>query len=716
MLYLDLLRTVRASPATALGLGAVGVAMAALGQALTTRTVPAKLSWLAFFDDRLQGIYKGGAAQSVAAAMVLLAVGAILFAVASRRSAGEEEKPAFGPLTRVLSLRTRADFVAVAAFAVGAALFATIILRLYNGHYSHGLALLLLPSLVLLAAPFLRRDLQVGVGFRPRLSPSLIAEMAFLAAVIAGFMFLNLRDLTNWRFSAIGDEYINYFQVKALAGGETFNAFSLDGDRAILGTAIQAMFFKLFGGGIFAWKLHLVVFAAASFVPFYLLVRELFSQRAAMFSTVLFASSHYLFAYVHHPKYIDELLPTVLALWLLAVGLRRNSTLALFGSGMAAGFGFYVFPSARLAIVIMAIYLLTFGLKSIRPATVLPIALSFAAVVGPMFAVERWDVVNVGSGGTLFSYPYPNELVRQGWDLFGYNVVRSIMAFNYNPDGFHYVWGSLLDPVSAVLYVLGIGLALSRFRHPAFRLLIVWWAVALVGSGFTNPYERTAITRLHYVLPAVAALGGVALDQALHLLHNVRPNVSIPGWPNVSSRTALVVAALGVLIPLVLFLNLHRFWYETPRNHQGSFGTVVVRGVLTPPCRDRLPEVSIFAQSAGSLLAKVFDAYQLGERSPALFPVEDGVALSALDGSRLDSEQLLPRPPIVPYDKALAVFKHNAVVSGDIPDGCIVIMGDATADSHPLYQSLLRFQSRYPEKQTTILTDLSGRSKVTMLY
>ena len=710
---------VRASPVALLGLGATGIAIAALGQALTTRTVPANLSWLAFLDDIVRHAYPAhafpGVAEPVAAAMVLLAVGAIVFALASRRSASKEAEPAFAPLSKGLRLRTTGDDVFVAAFAVGAVLFTVIILRLYNGHYSHGLALLLVPSLVLLAAPFLRRDLQRGVRFLPRLSPSLAAEAAFLAAVVAVFMFLNLQDLSNWRFSAVGDEYINYIQVKALVAGETFNAFAFDGDRAILGTAIQAPFFKFFGGDIFAWKLHLVVFGAASLVPLYLLVRELFSQRAAMFATVLFASSHYLFASVHHPKNVDALLPTVLALWLLVLGLRRNSTLALFGSGAAAGFGFYVYPSARFAIVIMAIYLLTFGLKSIRPATVLPIALAFAVVVGPMFAVEGWDVVDVGEGGTLLSYPYPGGFDRG--DLFGYNVVRTIMAFNFNPDGFWYVWGSLLDPVSAVLYVLGIGLALSRFRHPAFRLLIVWWAVALVVSGFLSPYERTAITRLFYVLPVAAAFGAVAVDQALHLIHRLRPNVAVRVWPNVSSRTALAAVALGVLIPLVLFLNLHRFRDETPRNHPSSVPTVAVRAAFSSECQDRLPDVSIMSQHAGDLLVKVFNSYQLGERTPALFNYEDGMALSTLNANR----SYRP-PPGIPAEvqpvlhASLAVSKHNAQVRGHIPDGCIIITNDATLENHPLHETLVRLQSRYPEKQTTILTDLSGWSKVTMLF
>lgn len=695
------------TPAALVGLGALGIVLATLGQAVTTRTVPSALSWLVFFDGRLRSTY-GVAAESVAAAVILLAVGALLFALASRKSASDEETPPFEPLAKGWHPTSRGDYIVVAMFGFGVALFTAIIIRLLDGHYSHGLALLFLLSVLLLATPFLRRDRQQRVRFQPRLSPVMAAEAGFLAVVIAGFVFLNVHDLTNWRFSAIGDEYIWYYEAKAIADGADFNPFSQAGPRQAfpVGTsALHAVTLKIFGGDIFAWKVHLVAVAAASFVPLYLLVRDLFSRRAAIFAIVILASSHYLFAYVHHPPYIIELLPSVTALWLLTLGLRRNSTLALFGSGVAAGFGFYVWPAARIAIVIMAIYMLTFGRKSIRLATVLPIAVSFVAMVGPLFAVERWNAVASMPGGTALGYGSAS-VVGDRLDRIGFNIVRSIMAFNFNPNPFHYVSGSLLDPVSAVLFVLGIGLALSKIRHPAFRLLVVWWVVALAAAGFTNPYGRTAITRLHFVLPVAAALGGLAVDQALHLLHNLRPNVAI--------RTVLAAAALGVLIPLLLFLNLQRFWSETPQSGPTTVATVAVRAVFSSMCQDRLPDVTVVARQPGALLAGVLGSYQLGEKTPTLLPYQDGIDLSALIPNPFDSQRPRPRPPpLVPYKDALAVFRSEALARGHIPDGCIIV----TRENDPLAETALaRLRSRYPDKQQIVLTDHTGSREVTVLY
>ena len=111
--------------------------------------------------------------------------------------------------------------------------------------------------------------------------------MGFVAAVIAIFIALNVRDLTSWKYAAVGDEYGGFEWARGIARGMPFNPFWQKGAgdlQSVLTSAGQAVFLKLFGEDIFAWKLHLVVFAAAAFVPLYLLMRELFSRRVALFS------------------------------------------------------------------------------------------------------------------------------------------------------------------------------------------------------------------------------------------------------------------------------------------------------------------------------------------------------------------------------------------------------------------------------------------------
>jgi hypothetical protein len=63
-------------------------------------------------------------------------------------------------------------------------------------------------------------------------------------------------------------------------------------------------------------------------------------------------------------------------------------------------------------------------------------------------------------------------------------------------------------------------------------------------------------------------------------------------------------------VPIVLYLNLYRFWYQLPRR----FGTptnetVVVRLYQGPQCRGR--NVLIIAKDPLALLAKVFASYRV---------------------------------------------------------------------------------------------------------
>lgn len=664
----------------AVALAGTAIAIAALGQALTTRTVPDSLDWLTFLAGSIDTMF--GRPESVSAGAVLLVAGAVLYALAAAdRQASDASAFSFAPLRWAADLRSREGAIVLGLSAVGIGLFAFIIVGLATQPYQHWLAILFPVALVLMAVPFFWRDRNQG-SLRVRLSQPMLAEAGFLVVVIGAFIALNIMDLTSWKYAAVGDEYDGFRYAKRIAAGNIINPFSqrmgVEGIRPVLGSMVDAAFLKAFGGDLFAWKVRLVVLAAASFVPFYLLVRELFSCRVAIAATALFASSHYLFAYVHHPTYIDALLPTTLALWLLVLGLRRNSTLVLFASGAAAGLGFYTFYAGRAAVVVIALYLLTFGRRSLRPTTVLPLGLGFIALVAPMFAVDGWYVVDRMFESSTVAYP--EEIVGPRATRFLQNIVKSLLAFNYSESTRHYVSGSLLDPVTAVLYVLGLGLLLTRLRHPAFRLVLIWWLVALAATGFTNPYKGVAISRLHYVIPVAALLAALAFDQGL------RPTIDRLRRPAV--RVAVAGVALGLLMVPVLYLNLHRFWYETPHEKGApSAAAVAVRAFFSDECRDNPQGVTVVSHSPTALLLLVFWAYQLGDREPELLNYPD--ALAALDAKQAGAATL--------------------------KDGCFIVLSEGGNPELPK-TVIARIQALYPQKRLSIVTDLAERHKVSLIH
>jgi hypothetical protein len=365
-------------------------------------------------------------------------------------------------------------------------------------------------------------------------------------------------------------------------------------------------------------------------------------------------------------------------MWLLVLGLRKNSTLALFASGAAAGMGFYSYYTGRVIVVVIAVYLLTFGRRMLRPNVILPLAMGFVVVVGPMFAVSKWNVIHTMLGQSAIDYS--STIVGSRTTRVLHNIVLSLVSFNYSGFGRHYVWGSLLDPISAVLYVLGLGLAISKVRNPAYRLLVVWWGVGLAACGFTNPYPGVAITRLFFLLLPIAGLCALAVDKALQIADRL--------WRPPALRTGLAsVVLVGVAVP-VLALNLHRFWVETPTRYgTPTVEAVAVRAMFSDACRDHLPSVTIIAINPGALLPRIFEAYDLGYRTPTLYS----------------------------YEQALAAFPAGGERPVGLNDDCIIFIGHH--DKKDLQtQVLSRLKVLYADKQWDDVTDYSGLRPLTLIH
>lgn len=648
-------------------LAASGIAIVALGQAQTTRQLSSRLEWLAPHAAQVTDFYPQP--QPVIAAMVLLAVGALIFAVASWGWADREAEGAtLDSPGRGFGLRIRADALPILAGLLAAVPMLVVVLRLYNDDYSHYLIPVWLVALGLAAVPFAARDLRPLQ--RPHLQWSwwFAAEALFVVAMMAMFIVLNLHDLTNWRFSSQGDEYTFYAKAKQIADGEPFNLFSQEGadhQYPVLSAAYQAIFIKLSAGDLFAWKLSMVAAVVVTLIPFYLLVRQLFGWRAAMFATALLPPSHYLLAFAHTGfSLLDALFPTVVAIWLLVVGLRRDSSLALFGSGAAAGLGFYTTYASRAAIIIIVIYLISLGWRALRPEKLLPVALAFALMVGPTFALHGVDVINP----MLNKAEEGNQTATARVERVAHNIVPSIMAFNYSPNASRYTSGSLLDPLSAVLFALGLGLTITKVKHPSFRLLLVWWIVGVGVTGVANPRAEVAITRMYYVLPPVAAMAGLALERAL------MPALALSKRPGV--QAAMATGALSLLMVPILYLNLHRFWYESPRLQGTSYEATIVRAVMSDECKAEPKPAIVVTRYYTGLIGYIFGVYQMGDR----------------------------RPTVLSYDAALSPEGHLA--DGKWA-GCIII--DPHEEDPTVVSNLLAaLRALYPQKENYLVADTNG--------
>ena len=511
----------------------------------------------------------------VVLAIGLFVLGSICWAVATRRLWKEVPVASVPALLRGAALRSPA---AVAALALGVALYGGLLWRLFwkpNGR-PYGAGFLLSWALILGGLFWSeRRDGPRTSTNRenPRLA---VWEVLSLGVLLGLFFFLSTSDLRDWYFSSLGDEFDFYDAARAAAAGRPWRSiFSQRGVYGVIPAAsswVQGMLMRLFGTGLRAWKTAVLVPVLASLPLTYFLARILFGRRVAMFTLAMLASAAYLLGYAHtgYPN-LEPLFPTLASLLLLVIGLRNGSRVFLVLSGVFAGLGWYSFYSSRAAIVILAAAIVL-GVRSRRwPAIGGLVAAGFLLVFLPMLAVNGGHLIT----GMLEQSLKSAEDVTDRAMLPIWNSARSFLAFNYNVHAGPYMSGSLAEPVTAALFVIGLSYCAATWRDARSRCLLAWFVIAVTVTGVLSKYDYVSVSRLHYALPVVVLLAALGLDRTLRALRVILPE-GRKLWPLVGSAAAIL---------LITVSNLHRWFDVAPRESPSSPDAVTIRVLERPICQ-----------------------------------------------------------------------------------------------------------------------------------
>src|SRR5262249_51465061 len=156
----------------------------------------------------------------------------------------------------------------------------------------------------------------------------------------------------------------------------------------------------------------------------------------------------------------------------------KSSTALLVAAGMVAGFGWYTYYTSRMTIAMLGLATLLAVRPRGWPAAVAPITLGFGMTVLPLLAASKLDVLNqmldqTGAGSTT-------EIVANRALLLWWNVGRTFLAFNYNTHDGPWLSGSLLDPLSGALFILGLALVVIGWRDTRSRMLLAWLGIGLL--------------------------------------------------------------------------------------------------------------------------------------------------------------------------------------------------------------------------------------------
>lgn len=530
-----------------------------------------------------------------AGGLLLLTSGAALFGVAVRRHRSSIPEHQIGSTSSAPSQCSAwARGLTWLAGVLAAAILGWVVAGLASGNYRPLFGWLCLGSFLFAAIAFATHDRASGVRWWRPLN---WWEVGFLILVPAAFIGLNSFDLTHWYYSAIGDEYVFFSEARRIAYAGPFNPFSVTGVygyHPVLSSAYQALVMKVFGIDHFGWKLSSVLAVAISFPFFYLLVSGLWGRRTGLLATAVLASSHLLFGYAHTGYNNVQALPISLAaFWLFFAGQQRRSSLLLFLAAATAGLGFYTIFIGRAAAIILTVYTLLVYRGRPPRWLLVPTLTGAALTIAPLFAANGLDVIGQMADQSAFTYIPPSMDYGAVERLFGdstfrltFNVMRmlvwnapiNLIAFNYNVQPHHYVTGSLFDPASAVLATLGVGALLARIRSQKALFVVVWWCVGFLVTAVLNIHLYVSPSRIHYLAPCYALAAGLALNYLL----------SAFGFSHI--RRLYRWAMLGVIsvgiFTLILGLNLHRFWVESPPRTFVSTSAVAVRAVRSPPCTE----------------------------------------------------------------------------------------------------------------------------------
>ena len=356
----------------------------------------------------------------------------------------------------------------------------------------------------------------------------------------------------------------------------------------------QAASLRLFGDSVAGLRALSALIGTATLPITYVLARRSLGRRVALFALAALTFNHY---HIHFSRLgsnqVADPFFITLTLWLLTEGLRRTKQNQKQGTncarcwfivtGVVLGLSWYGYFGSRVIALIVAIYL---GMQSLAERgflrkhvrVLILMTLMALMTVSPLLLYYASHPENLSARMNQVSFLrwLGQELERPDHDstftLVTRQVWRSISAFNYtlDPTFWYRAEIPLLDFVSGILFVLGLVVALSQWRRPAARLILLWFWLALV-FGWVLTENPPSSMRMLIIMPAVALLVALGLDRLLHLARWVI------GGPHTQWNWVGVA-----LMSLVALLNIHYYFsvYTPSRvygNPTAETGTVLAR-------------------------------------------------------------------------------------------------------------------------------------------
>lgn len=349
---------------------------------------------------------------------------------------------------------------------------------------------------------------------------------------------------------------------------------------------LQALSLKMAGDTVGGLRMLSVVIGTVAIPMMYLFARPLYGRTFATIATALLVAYHF---HLHYSRYaLNNIADPLLALAFFTAlfhGLRTRHPLSFALAGVVLGLALHFYMGSRLLIVLLfALLLHQFFLNRANLLRLrwqmLLLAVGFFLAFGPLLQhfLTHTDTFNARFKGVgVFSNWFDNYTGERSFiEMVFWQFRVAFGAYLFVPDtSCQYDPGiALLDPLSGVLFLFGIALAIVRWRRVDSFLLLAWvggaaffGGVLLANTPESGRYVTTGPALCLLVALAVVQMATIARHVLVHLFPQTQ-------WEQANSRfnpqTTITYGVQGTLVALLVFINLH-FYFNifTPRDNFG---------------------------------------------------------------------------------------------------------------------------------------------------
>jgi 4-amino-4-deoxy-L-arabinose transferase-like glycosyltransferase len=349
-------------------------------------------------------------------------------------------------------------------------------------------------------------------------------EIVLLVAILLVAAFFRFYRLEAVPPGLQHDEVFHGHDASVVLQGSHLIYFESNAGNEPLFVYLMAGTIALFGTNYLGIRLAAVLCGLATIVFTYLLARKTFGYRVGLFTSAGLAISFW-------PVFMSRVglraasLPPMAAAtaYFFWAGLRQPKIgrrwwtyFAL--AGVFLGGTLYTYPASRMIPLIFLLLVLYLALFN-RPLLLerwkgVLLSFALAALVSVPIGVYLWTHPRADVRLQQLSQPLgllaqgdPSQVIQFTLDTLKMFTFRGDPVWRYNLAG-----RPVFEPISGVLFYLGLALALFRWRRPRYAFLVLWLPLALVPSMITDC--APSFLRAGGALPVVYIFPALAVEAA----------------------------------------------------------------------------------------------------------------------------------------------------------------------------------------------------------